>query len=236
MSDVLQTGSRFCFSSKIPPWPKIKVSLTSFFYVLQPRVKRRDLLFSPNAPLSKSSCATHFQSHVATLLAASLLRRRKHRKNAICLSDRAMMSLGYEVMAVSNFKGLRRTWRRMTERRLNWALPGCRKSDVVNPCLCQQDELFTVAANELELWPLTGMGPGARLSLLLPECFYGFMEEEWAEGKMLTSTNEQERICWYRNGFHTLFQCMEQRLKLSENRTPVISLQQSNDLSGNMSL
>lgn len=28
---------------------------------------------------------------------------------------------------------------------------GCIKGDVVNSCLCQQDKLFTVAANELEL-------------------------------------------------------------------------------------
>lgn len=53
-----------------------------------------------------------------------------------------MMSRGYEVMAVSYFLCLRQDG----ERR-----PGRSEGDVAISCLCQQDRLFTVAANELEL-------------------------------------------------------------------------------------
>lgn len=65
------------------------------------------------------------------------------------------MSRGYEVMAVSNFKGLRQTHEREKqeeEDREKTELCGCRKlGDVVSSRLCQKDKLFTVAANELEL-------------------------------------------------------------------------------------
>lgn len=113
--------------------------------------------FFPQTLHCPSRPTTHFQSHVVTQLAASLISKRKEKRRkkkrelkiAICLSDRAMMSRGYEVMAVSNFKGLRQTHE--TEgRREDWAV---RLGDVANFHLCQQDRLFTVAANELELWP-----------------------------------------------------------------------------------
>ena len=47
------------------------------------------------------------------------------------------------------------------EDRAERRLPGRRKDDVVKPGLCQQDEPFTVAANELDPWPRPGRGPGA---------------------------------------------------------------------------
>lgn len=84
------------------------------------------------------------QSHVATRQAASLAEKLPF------VLVTVMMSRGYEVMPVSNFKGLRQTHQREKDREKTELL-GCRKGDVVNSCLCQKDKLFTVAANELEL-------------------------------------------------------------------------------------
>lgn len=36
-----------------------------------------------------------------------------------------------------------------------------------------------------------GRGPGARLPLVLLDCFYGFMKEEWAAGEMVKLSIEQ---------------------------------------------
>lgn len=39
-----------------------------------------------------------------------------------------------------------------------------------------------------------GRGPGARLPLVLLDCFYGFMKEEWAAGKIVKLSTEQEYV------------------------------------------
>lgn len=159
----------YMLDAKIPSWPWIKVSLTSRSSVLQPRVKRRDRtsppphpqlppsLFNPPPPLGtlhSPSCPTiHFLSHVATQPATSLVseRMKTEPKLDICLGDRAALSRGEdEVMAESGFKGLGQTQRQRGQSEA----ARCIQADVAASRLCQQDRLFTVAANELELWPV----------------------------------------------------------------------------------
>lgn len=89
----------YMMDAKIPTWLKIKVSLISLSSVLQPRVKRRDLLTPPPTPpqlsIVQDVLQTTSQWRAVIQLAASLFSRRKHTKKIyICLNDRAMIARG----------------------------------------------------------------------------------------------------------------------------------------------
>lgn len=185
----------YMLDAKIPPWPQIKVSLTS----LSPQFfgqesKRRDLLSSP---LRCSFVQVVLQPTPSRNQAGCITRRcrKKAEKSPFVFATEPQCHVVCEVMAESNFKALRQTHETGGQRGAAGLRSGWRSEP-----LCRQDRLFTVAANELGLWPpRLGGGPGAGLPLVPLYCFYGFMVEEWAGGEMAKLSTEREYV-----GFHAV--------------------------------
>lgn len=134
----------------IPPWPQIKVSLTSLSSVLQPKVRRIGLRRVQVVPLPVTCC-----------IPASCFSERKQTQQNHHLSWWQRHDVTW---LWSDGKGLRQSQEEDRE-------------DELHTHLCQEEKPFPVAANEFELWPLIGRRPASRVPLVPPDCFLWFCGE-----------------------------------------------------------